>query len=312
MRMTESRAALLAAVAVGALTWTYLHLGVANATIVALSYITIVLGVATMASLRLAILTSIAAMLTLNYYFLPPVRTFTIADPQNWVALLVFLAVSLVASNLSTDARARAAEAVNRRDEMARLFDLSRDVLLATDGREALPALARQIARRFDLDHVSICLRDESRRWRVVSAGALAVPFDTGDLDAAIDSAGHTLEFDARERTYIGQRVIGAGTPHPVRLVPLRFGDKTGGLLAAAGRVLEPGALDALAGIAAIAIERVQFLEDRKTADMARQREELKSTLLSSFAHDLKTPLTAIRVAAANLQADGLSREQRR
>jgi two-component system sensor histidine kinase KdpD len=120
------------------------------------------------------------------------------------------------------------------------------------------------------------------------------------------------LEFDARERTYAGQRVIGESGPNQVRLVPLRFGDKATGLLAASGRAIEPGTLDALAGITAIAIERAQFLDDRKMADLARQREDLKSALLASFAHDLKTPLTAIRIAAGNLQAEWLSEAQRR
>ena len=60
-------------------------------------------------------------MLAFNYFFLPPVGTFTIADPQNWIALVTFLAVSLVASNLSAVARARTDEVQARRLELARL-----------------------------------------------------------------------------------------------------------------------------------------------------------------------------------------------
>ena len=71
----------------------------------------VVLLVATTSRLRDAVGTSLAAMLCLNFFFLPPVGTFTIADPQNWVALFAFLAVSLVASNLSAVARARTEEA---------------------------------------------------------------------------------------------------------------------------------------------------------------------------------------------------------
>ena len=97
-----------------------------------------------------------------------------------------------------------------------------------------------------------------------------------------------------------------------VRLVPLRLGTKPIGLLAAAGRGVEPGSLDALAGVAAIAIERAQFLEERKAAELARQSEELKSALLASLGHDLRTPLTAIRVAASNLQASWLTAPERR
>jgi two-component system sensor histidine kinase KdpD len=98
---------------------------------------------------------------------------------------------------------------------------------------------------------------------------------------------------------------------HTVHLVPLRLGTKPIGLLAAAGRPVESGTLAAMAGLAAIAIERVQFLDERKAAELARQSEELKSALLASLGHDLRTPLTAIRVAASNLQASWPSLQQR-
>jgi len=97
-----------------------------------------------------------------------------------------------------------------------------------------------------------------------------------------------------------------------VRLVPLRFGTKAIGLLAAAGRPIEPATLHALAGLAALALERVHFLDERKSAELTRQGEELKSALLASLSHDLRTPLTAIRVAADNLQSSWADQRERR
>ena len=91
------------------------------------------------------------AMLTLNFFFLPPVGTFTIADPQNWIALFAFLVVAVIASNLSAAAQERAREAIARRNEVTRLFDLTRDVLLTTETAGAIDALARHVARRFEL-----------------------------------------------------------------------------------------------------------------------------------------------------------------
>ena len=135
--------------------------GMTNAATVATSYLMVVLVIAATSPLRVAIATSVAAMLALNFFFLPPVGTFSIADPQNWVALFAFLAVSLVASHLSAQARDRADEALSRRDELARLFDLGRDVLLITDSRDALTSLARAIGRRFDLEFVAIALPRE-------------------------------------------------------------------------------------------------------------------------------------------------------
>ncbi len=83
----------------------WLH--VSNAATVSTTFLLIVLVVATTSRLWVAVATSVIAVLFFNFFFLPPVGTFTIADPQNWVALFAFLAVSLVASNLSAVARAR-------------------------------------------------------------------------------------------------------------------------------------------------------------------------------------------------------------
>jgi two-component system sensor histidine kinase KdpD len=248
-------------------------------------------------------------MLGLNFFFLPPVGTFTIADPHNWVALFAFLAVSLVASNLSAVAHARTKEAVGRRDELARLFDLSRDVLMMTESREALSVLARSIARRFDLEFVAVTVPRGSD-WDVHEAGARTIELDRRQLSNAFAAARATLEFDAYARTYAGHRTMTVDG-HDIRLVPLRVGTKPIGVLAAAGRPVEPGTLDTLAGVVAIAIERAQFLEERKAGELTRQSEQLKTALLASLGHDLRTPLTAIRVAASNLKASGLADQER-
>ena len=273
----------------------------ANTATISTTLLMVVLVVAATSRLWVAITTSFVAVLAFNFAFLPPVGTFTIADPQNWVALASFLAVSIVASNLSAVAKARASEAISRRDELARLFDLSRDVLVGTESREALATLARSVARRFDLDYVAVALPRDGHEWDIYDAGA-SMALDSRELASAFAAAQTTLEFDAYARTYAGHRTMQTenGT---VRLVPLRVGTKPIGLLAAAGRPVEPGTLDALAGVVAIGIERAQLLEERKAGALTRQSEQLKTALLASLGHDLRTPLTAIRVAAANLQA---------
>jgi len=284
-------------------------LPISNAAIVATSFLLVVLLVAATSRLAVAIATSIGAMLSLNFFFLPPVGTFTIADPQNWVALFAFLTVSLVASNLSAVARARTREAVGRRDELARLFDLSRDILSMSDSREAMTTLARAVARRFDLEFVAIAL-PTGGTWDVVEAGGRRVTLEPRQLSDAFAKAQSSYEFDAYARTYAGHEELEIDGRR-VRLVPLRVGTRPVGLLAATGRPIEPGTLDTLAGVVAIAIERAQFLEERKASDLTRQSEALKSALLASLAHDLRTPLTTIRVAAANLRTGPLSDDAR-
>jgi two-component system sensor histidine kinase KdpD len=296
--------------AVAGVTFIYVKwLHVANAATVSTTFLMIVLVVAATSRLWVAVGTSVVAMLTLNFFFLPPAGTFTIADPQNWVALFAFLAVSLVASNLSAVARTRTQEAVERRDELARLFDLSRDVLVITDSKEAISVLARAIARRFDLEYVAIAL-PRSNEWDVFEAGVVTIAMDPRQLAAAYATAQTSLEFDAYARTYAGHRTMEIDG-RTIRLVPLRVGTKPIGLLAAAGRPIEAGTLDALGGVVAIAIERAQFLEERKAGELTRQSEELKTALLASVGHDLRTPLTAIRVAATNIQASSLTADDR-
>src|SRR5580765_811287 len=111
----------------GGVIWLYLWvLEVSHPLIVGFTLLLVVLAAAATARLWVPATVSIVAMLAFNFFFLAPVGTFYLADPQNWVALFVFLTVSLVASNLSTSARRRAREAVSRERELARLFDVSR------------------------------------------------------------------------------------------------------------------------------------------------------------------------------------------
>jgi two-component system sensor histidine kinase KdpD len=89
------------------------------------------------------------------------------------------------------------------------------------------------------------------------------------------------------------------------------LGTKPIGVLAAAGRPVEAGTLDTLAGVVAIAIERAHLLEERKAGELTRQSEQLKTTLLASLSHDLRTPLTAIRIAASNIRSPELEPAER-
>ena len=302
-------AATLAAIA--AVTALFRVTAASNATTVALGYLLVVLFVAAAAELWTAVLASLAAMLCFNYFFLPPVGTLTISDLHNWVALIAFLVVSIVASNLSASARARASEAMDRRHELTRLFDLTRDILLTTENEGAVAAIARHVARRFELDVVAVCVPSPRGGWEVHQGGPTAATISNDQLDRAFAAASGVVEFDARTRSYGGHREIDSPAG-PLVVAPVRLGTKAIALLVTGGRKLEPGARDAIAGIVAIAIERSQFLDERRAAELARQRAELTSALLASLSHDLRTPLTAIRTAVSNLDSPSLGESQRR
>jgi two-component system sensor histidine kinase KdpD len=298
----DAVALLTSLAAIAAITVALRALHDVSPTTVALAFLLVVLAVATTARLRIATIVSVAAMLVLNFFFLPPVGAFTIADPQNWVALVVFLVVAIIASNLSAAAQERTREAIARRNEVTRLFDLTRDVLLTTETAGAIDVLARHVARRFELSQVAICLPGD-HDWAIHQGGTEEMTIDVDVLNTALAKARGTLEFDAYQRAYGGHVRLGQGTA-AVTIVPLRHGVKPVGLLAAASPALDLGALDALAGVVAIAIERVQFLAERDAAALVRQKADLAATLLASLSHDLKTPLTAIRVAVENLRGE--------
>src|ERR1019366_6948807 len=105
---------------VAAITFFFFRLLPVNATTTGFIYLVAILLIATTAGLVESTIASVAAMLCFNYFFLPPIGTFTIADPHNWVALFAFLATSLTASQLSARAKRRAQEAIDRQGEMER------------------------------------------------------------------------------------------------------------------------------------------------------------------------------------------------
>src|SRR5437867_5131778 len=115
-----------------------------NSTTIALTLLLAILGIATEWGLLEAIVSSVAGMLSFNFFFLPPVGTFTIADPQNWVALFAFLVTAVVASQLSASAKKRAFEAMRRQQEVERLYELSRGLMLL----DKQSPMAEQIADR--------------------------------------------------------------------------------------------------------------------------------------------------------------------
>jgi two-component system, OmpR family, sensor histidine kinase KdpD len=269
-------------------------------TTVALTLLLVVLAAATLARLVIALMVSVLAMLALNFFFLPPLGTFTIADPQNWVGLFVFLVVAIIASNLSAAAQERTREAITRRNEVTRLFELTRDVLLTTDTADAIPALTRHVARRFELSRVAICLPAADDGWHMYQGGRDQIQIAENVMNTVLAQARQAQDLGFHAWTDRGNVCVGTGDDG-VSIVPLRHGAKAIGLLAVGAPGLHAGTMDAIAGVVAIAIERAQFLVERDNAELVRQKADLAATLLATLSHDFRTPLTTIRVAVENV-----------
>jgi two-component system sensor histidine kinase KdpD len=248
-----------------------------NATTVALYMLLVVLGAATRWGLAEAVFTSGAGMLSFNYFFLPPVGTFTINDPENWVALFAFLATAITASKLSTDARRQAGEALTGRNEIGRLYELSR-ALLMDEGGDAI-------------------------RHSVVQAGQILGIREIAFFDAA---AKQTYGWTDDLWVSPAELALTADTGEPlvrpgITVIPVQLGTRVIGSLAFGAGTISENVRESIANLLAINYERAHALGRAATAEIARRNEEFKSSLLDGMAHDLKTPLTAIRSCITRL-----------
>ncbi|MFN7919130.1 MAG: DUF4118 domain-containing protein [Bryobacteraceae bacterium] len=269
---------------VAAVTWTFLYWIPANASTVGFFLLIAVLSVATAGGFRAAAAVSAAATLCFNYYFLPPVGTFTIADPANWVALFTFLLTALVASHLSDRAQTEAAEAKRSQWEAEQLYSLSKSILL-TEGSDPIGTQAAQsIAGLFGAQAVSIL---EGSSNTMFHGGARDIPGVESRLHEAMAHGRH--ERDER---------LG------VDVWPIALGSHAVGALAVAGLGISETAVQSMLNLVAIALERVRTLEAANRAEVARRSEEFKSTLLDAVAHEFKTPLTSIKAAATGLRGE--------
>jgi two-component system, OmpR family, sensor histidine kinase KdpD len=264
-----------------------------NPTTVALTFLLTVLIVSTVWGLRVSVFMAVVATLTFNFYFLPPVGTFTIADPQNWVALFAFLVTAVIASQLSARARREALNANERRHDVERLYSFSQKLLTSDNVVELLNLLPRYIVDAFGVKAAAISLPDRGDVYR-------STP-DIGSLDS------HDL-----------QLVCSRGEPRidsqrQLAFMPLRMGLRTVGSLGVSGSQLSRQTLDAMSSLIAIAIERVRAVENLSRTEAARESEQLRSVLLDSVTHEFRTPLTAIKASVTSLLSGSeLAPEQKR
>ena len=274
----------LAIAAVAAVSFIYKHLPV-NPTTVALTFLLIVLALASRWGLTIATTTAVIATLAFNYLFLPPVHTFTIADPQNWIALLAFLATAITASRLSERARREALNATRRRREVERLYLLSQQ-LLATDNMiELLKAIPNYVRDVFALEAAAMYL--PARQEMYYSVG------------------GHSSISEDDLKSVSGRGELTIEEQRSLSFVPLRIGVRVVGSLGVRGIFLSRETLEALGSLVAIAIERARAIETLTRAEASRESEKLRSALLDSITHEFRTPLTSMKVAATALLSSG-------
>lgn len=266
---------------IAAITLFFSHVAPVNETTAGFVYLVAILLIATAGGLIESTIASVAAMLCFNYFFLPPVGTFTISDPRNWVALFAFLATSLISSQLSAHAKRRTKEAIDRQNEMERLYSLSRALLLTDTERPIAKQIVEQIAQAFEFRAVALYERSGGGIYR-----------------AGFDDSPE-IEKELKETVVRSEVVRDEG--RGLIITPVRLGRQPIGSLALRGAVLSDAALQSLLNLVAIWLERALTEEAVNRAEVARRSEELKSTLLDAIAHEFKTPLTSIKAVTTDL-----------
>src|SRR5215469_14087933 len=153
-------------IAIAGIVLFYSHVVHVNQTTVALSFLLAILAVSAVWGMIVSVFMSCAAMLAFNYFFLPPVGTFTIADPQNWVALGAFLVSSIVGSQLSARIRKEADQAIGRRHEVERLYQFSQKLLTEGNVIQLMNAIPNYIVDSFEAGAAELFLPQKDKFYR--------------------------------------------------------------------------------------------------------------------------------------------------
>ena len=270
---------------VAGIVWFYSRAIHVNPTTVGFTFLLAVLVVSAAWGLWLAILMAVLATLAYNYFFLPPLYRFVIADPQNWVALLAFLVTAVIASQLAERARREASESNQRRREVERLYALSQQLLLTENVFALLNSVPNFIVESFGAGGAAVFLENKQKIYY---------------SDVRVQAQLSSEELKA---------ISGRGEPvldreHSVCFMPLRIGVRSVGSLGIAGCQLSLATLEAIGSLVGIAIERAVTMEKLTKAEANRESDRLRSLLLDSVTHEFRTPLTSIKASAETLLSE--------
>ena len=244
-----------------------------------------------------AIFASVLSFLVYNFFFIPPLYTFTVAEPYELLALVIFLVVAVISSALAGRVREQARVATNRTRAMRRLYEFTRRLsgLATLDG--VAEGAASEIHASLGRPVVVLLTQDDDL--------ALTAAWPPED---ALDAAAMT----AARWAYSHDEPAGADTGTlpiiPWYFVPLRAGTKTLGVVGVAkerdGPPLDSEAralLDTLVEQTAAALERASLAREMVSAKTATETERVRNTLLASVSHDFRTPLSSILGSATSL-----------
>jgi two-component system, OmpR family, sensor histidine kinase KdpD len=228
--------------------------------------------------------TSFAAVACLAYFFAPPILSFYVADPHNWVALAVFELTALIVSQLSTQAQNQKRRAVLLHDNATRLYDFSRSILMLNRREPPGAQIASLIQKNIGADAVVIF---DATIPRLYDAGS----WTQDDEELARSAYFRNTDSEPRNSSR-WQRV-------------LHNGSQPFGSLVLSGDRLTSLMVDAIASLVTVAFERARSFEKEMRAEAESQSEQFRTTVLDGLAHAFKTPLTVILASTSGLIETG-------
>jgi two-component system, OmpR family, sensor histidine kinase KdpD len=253
-----------------------------------------------------SILASILSLLVYDFFFVEPIFTFTVANPQDILALVIFLITAVLASNLAARVRYQADAAKHREARTAALYALSRQIAGAAGLNDMLRAIVAQVSKILGAKVVILLPEADQLRLRA------GYPTDT-QLTAA-EQAAATWAWQHNQTAGRGTDTLPGGEWY---YLPLGTAQGTVGVLGlqfeAPEVVISPDQrrlLDALAGQAAVAIERTRLVREMMRARLLTETERLRDALLSTISHDLRTPLVSIIGAVSSLLTYGATYDE--
>jgi two-component system sensor histidine kinase KdpD len=283
----ECQSVAASSVAIALVTFASYRLHFNNAT-VALLYLLIVVLESLAGGAVASLIVAAVAAACLDFFFLPPLFTFRIADPLNALALFVFLIIALVVMGLVLRVRVEAQRTRHRGTEMEQLYDVARRLLVVTPDQVCgVPAL---------------------KVFRDVLGSAAVCLFDANTAELAIDG---TSQYDLAERTRQAY-IFGEDSDDVYRGVfvrCLRIGNATTGAIGFEG-LPDPEMISPVSVLAAGAVERAHAFRRASYETAAAQAEEFRGAILDALAHEFKTPLATILAVIGGLRESRLEPEQ--
>ncbi len=270
-----------------------LRLARVNETAAGLVFLTTVVWFATRAGIRRSLYVAMLCALCFDYYFLPPVHTFRLAGPQEWIEMLSFAVSSVIVGRLAERARSQTRSAEQRREDVERLYTLSQEMMLHEDAARLIRDMPRLVERSLALESVILYVRDQDQFYASISEIPGGVQEGLRALTRGQGPALASTEGFASFALMLGLNPIGALAWRP---------DK-----------LSREVATAVSAQVAIALTRSLAIETYTRMEAAREGERLRTALIDSLTHELRTPLTSIRAAATTLvHSEGLDEPGRR